>query len=162
MSDRDDISVSGLTVRPREHDLVVQGHRVDLTAREFEIISRLAEHPGWVLSADQLSEERDEADYSPESVSVHVSRLRHKLSVAGAPDIVETVRGSGYRLRRGDDELDGPSDSLDAARREMRDAAWQLHEAAHEAEHEASEQQLAEVTDALTDVRHAIYRILGE
>jgi len=157
-----DVSVCGLTVRPREHVLLVQGREIDLTSREFEIISRLAEHPGWVLSADQLCDESEEADYSPESVSVHVSRLRHKLSVAGAEDVVETVRGAGYRLRRTETEGEDPMHVLPGSRRRLRDASWQLHEAALEAEHAGSEEQLESVADALEDARHAIYRILAE
>jgi DNA-binding winged helix-turn-helix (wHTH) protein len=158
------MSVCGLVVRPREHVLLVQGHEVGLTSREFEIITRLAEHPGWVFSASQLCDESEEADYSPESVSVHVSRLRHKLSVAGAEDVVETVRGSGYRLRRSDTGIESESgvQVLDSSRRRLRDASWQLHEAALEAEHAGSEEQLEAVADALEEARHSIYRILAE
>jgi DNA-binding winged helix-turn-helix (wHTH) protein len=151
-----------LVVRPREHVILVRGREIDLTSREFEIISRLAEHPGWVLSAEQLCDESDDADYSPESVSVHVSRLRHKLSVAGAEDVVETVRGSGYRLRRSEPEENVAVPDLTGARRRLRDASWQLHEAALEAEHAGGEEQLDSVTNALDEVRHTIYRILGE
>lgn len=164
MSPSGDISVCGLVVRPREHVLLVQGHEIELTCREFEIITRLAEHPGWVFSATQLCDESDEADYSPESVSVHVSRLRHKLSVAGAEDVVETVRGSGYRLRRTVAEIEGGDGihALDSSRRRLRDASWQLHEAALEAEHAGSDEQLEAVAETLDEARHSIYRILAE
>jgi DNA-binding winged helix-turn-helix (wHTH) protein len=162
MSPLGDISVCGLVVRPREHVLLVQGREIELTSREFEIISRLAEHPGWVLSPSQLCDESEEADYSTESVSVHVSRLRHKLSLAGAEDVVETVRGSGYRLRRTEPADEDPILAPDGSRRRLRDASWQLHEAALEAEHAGSEQQLESVADALEEARHAIYRILAE
>jgi DNA-binding winged helix-turn-helix (wHTH) protein len=157
-----DISVCGLVVRPREHVLLVQGREVDLTSREFEIVARLAEHPGWVLSAGQLCDEADETDYSPESVSVHVSRLRHKLSLAGADGVVETVRGSGYRLRRSSSEEEDRLNPLEGARRRLRDTAWQLQEAALGAEHAGRVEQLEAVVDALEDARHAIYRILAE
>jgi DNA-binding winged helix-turn-helix (wHTH) protein len=157
-----DVCVCGMVVRPHEHVLLVQGREIDLTSREFEIVSRLAEHPGWVLSAEQLCDESDEADYSPESVSVHVSRLRHKLSVAGAEDVVETVRGSGYRLRRSDPQGDEVVPDLTAARRALRDSSWQLHEAVLEAEHAGGEGQLESVTEALDQVRHTIYGILAD
>lgn len=162
MSPTGDISVSGLVVRPHEHVLLVQGREIDLTSREFDIIMRLAEHPGWVFSADQLCDEAEESDYSPESVSVHVSRLRHKLSVAGAEDVVETVRGFGYRLRRADSDETDSVPPLDAARRGLRDAAWQLHEAVLEIEHTGAEAQLEAATEALDEARHSMYRILAE
>ena len=66
---------------------------------EFDIVMTLAEHPGWVFSADQLAGDPDQGDYSPESVSVLVSRARHKLNSAGCARVIETVRGLGYRLR---------------------------------------------------------------
>jgi DNA-binding winged helix-turn-helix (wHTH) protein len=162
MSLSGDVSVCGMVVRPHEHVLLVNGREIDLTSREFEIISRLAEHPGWVLSAEQLCDESEEADYSPESVSVHVSRLRHKLSTAGAEDVVETVRGSGYRLRRSDAGDGAVVPDLSGARRRLRDASWQLHEAALEAEHAGSEAQLESVADAIEMTRQTIYRILAD
>jgi DNA-binding winged helix-turn-helix (wHTH) protein len=162
MSPSSDICVGTLVVRPREHVLLVEGREIELTSREFDIIYRLAEHPGWVLSPNQLCDENDEADYSPESISVHVSRLRHKLSLAGAEDVVETVRGSGYRLRRTAPEGEDFAHALDGSKRRLRDASWQLHEAALEAEHAGSDAQLESVADELENARHAIYRILAE
>ena len=160
MPTEDDICVCGVIVRPREHVLLVEGREIELTSREFEILERLAEHPGWVFSASQLSDEADDLDYSPESVSVHVSRLRHKLARAGAEDIVETVRGAGYRLRHSD-----PGDAslpvLTEAKRKLRDAAWGLHEAALEAEHAGDQEQLEAAVTALDEARHALYRILA-
>jgi DNA-binding winged helix-turn-helix (wHTH) protein len=162
MSPSGDIGVCGLVVRPHEHVLLVQGREVELTSREFEIVMRLAEHPGWVLSAEQLCDEAEDADYSPESVSVHVSRLRHKLAAAGADGAVETVRGFGYRLRHLDADGAEVGAMLENARRTLRDCAWQLHEAALEVEHAGSEDQLAAAADALEGARHAIYRLLAD
>ena len=137
------------------------GVPVELTSREFEILARLAEHPGWVFSADQLAEDSDAREYSSESVSVHMSRLRHKLSATGAPDAVETVRGFGYRLRAGDADDAGvePASGVD---RSLRDALWQLSEAVHEVEHAGGPTQRLAASDSLERARREIYAILAK
>lgn len=70
-----------------------------LTAREFDILALLARRPGWVLSPEQLAGNDYVRGASPYAVNVHISHLRSKLTDAGAPsDLVETVRGVGWRL----------------------------------------------------------------
>ncbi len=161
MPSSDELHISGLVIRPHEHVVVAQGGEVDLTSREFEILLDLAEHPGWVFSVSDLSSAADHLDYSPESVSVHVSRLRHKLAVAGADRVIETVRGSGYRLRSADE---GNPDAvpLEAARAVLRESTWQLHEAALEVERAGGQSQVEAAAEALDEARHSIYRILAE
>lgn len=162
MAADDEITAYGLTVRPRERMVSAHGHPIDLTTREFEILLRLLEHPGWVLSAEQLSAEAEDGDYSPESVSVLVSRLRHKLAEAGEPDIVETVRGIGYRLHAtaGHDlescAVGGAPD------RGLRDACWALQEAVFEVEHSGSDAQRRAASEALDRTRRIIYSVLAE
>lgn len=156
-----EICVGEIEIRPHEHVVRAHGQEVPLTSREFDIIMMLAEHPGWVFSANQLAGESEEGDYSPESVSVLVSRLRQKLATAGATDIVETVRGIGYRLHSSAAPCDEPAAEA-TVRRELRDASWQLHEAVIEVEHSGTSQQQLEATDALVRARHAIYASLAE
>jgi DNA-binding winged helix-turn-helix (wHTH) protein/tetratricopeptide (TPR) repeat protein len=72
---------------------------IALTRREFDILSTLASHPGWVYSSETLASNEPSAYSSPSSVNVHVSRLRRKLAAAGCRGLIETVRGIGYRLR---------------------------------------------------------------
>lgn len=140
-------------VHPHERSVVVRGCAVPLTTREYGIVERLAEHPGWVFSADQLSSDGDIGAYSPESVSVIISRLRRKLARAGAPGAVETVRGMGYRIRTVSDESPeapgGESSSL-------RDAAWRLQETVIEVEHTADPDLQRRAATALEDVRATI------
>lgn len=162
MPSSDESVACGLVVRAHEHDVLVQGHEVPMTPREFEIVSKLAEHPGWVLSAEQLADESELEEYSPESVSVHVSRLRHKLGRAGVPDAIETVRGFGYRLRAAPGaSLDTPQTSGSACRA-LRDCAWQLTEAVLEVEHSGSDAQLAAACEAIERARRSIYASLAE
>lgn len=90
-----------LSVLAEERRALFGQVELHLTAREFDILVRLAEHPGWVLSAEQLSEHDYVDGSSPFAVNVHVSHLRAKLAAAGAPDgLIETVRGTGWRLKR--------------------------------------------------------------
>ena len=154
------ICVGDLEVRPRERAVVVHGEEVTLSSREFEIVLALAEHPGWVLSAVQLAGP-DENDCSPESVSVLVSRLRHKLATVGAEDVVETVRGVGYRLSPAPSVGRETPEGI-AKNRELRDAMWQLQEAVIETERSGSPKQQFEVVEVLGQARRAVYRHLAE
>jgi DNA-binding response OmpR family regulator len=75
------------------------GKRVELTTTEFDLLRLLAERPGRVISReDLLSRIRgDDAAVIDRTVDVHVSALRRKLGRHG--ELVETVRGVGYRLK---------------------------------------------------------------
>jgi two-component system phosphate regulon response regulator PhoB/two-component system alkaline phosphatase synthesis response regulator PhoP len=82
-----------------KHEVTVKGHRVDLTNTEFRILQFLAGHPGWVYSRDQILEHlwgQDKAVVD-RTVDVHIKHLRTKLGKAG--ELVENVRGAGYKLR---------------------------------------------------------------
>ena len=76
------------------------GHLIDLTAREFALLRYFMEHPRQVLSKNQLLEAVWGYDYVGDSnvVEAYVSYLQRKLNAPGAPDLIQTVRGSGYRL----------------------------------------------------------------
>lgn len=75
------------------------GKLVDLTNAEFKIMSVLFSEPGVVkdcLSFGNIAVNSDE--YDARSLAVFVSRLRKKMSLYGGQDLIETVRGRGYRL----------------------------------------------------------------
>jgi DNA-binding response OmpR family regulator len=74
----------------------IDGRAVDLTSREFALLETLMRHPGQVLSQPQLLDQVWGYDHEPGSnvVEVYVGYLRKKLR----PDVVETVRGAGYRF----------------------------------------------------------------
>ncbi|MHB0877819.1 MAG: response regulator transcription factor [Anaerolineae bacterium] len=69
-----------------------------LTTTEFDLLRALAEHPGMVLSREQLLQRVWGYDYYGDErvVDVHVTHLRQKL---GAPELIGTVRGVGYRFQ---------------------------------------------------------------
>ncbi|NJN23445.1 MAG: response regulator transcription factor [Acaryochloridaceae cyanobacterium RL_2_7] len=81
----------------RTRQAMVGDRTIDLPAREFIMAETFLRHPGQVLSREQLLDRVWGYDYSPGSniVDVYVGYLRKKLG----SDVVETVRGMGYRLR---------------------------------------------------------------
>ena len=82
----------------KKHEILVNGEPVQLTLKEFELLRRLLEHPNIVLTRSQLLEEIWGYDFDGETrtVDVHIRTLRQKLGTAG--DMIETVRGVGYRI----------------------------------------------------------------
>ncbi|MGH3452322.1 MAG: response regulator transcription factor [Haloechinothrix sp.] len=86
-----------LTLDLRTRRAQIGGRQVDLSAREFALIEILLRHPGQVLTREQLLSHVWGFDFDPGSniVDVYVRRLRRKLG----RDLIETVRGMGYRLR---------------------------------------------------------------
>ncbi len=78
---------------------MVGDDRIDLTASEFDILYFLASHPGWVYSRDRIISAIKGDDYpvTERSIDVQIVGLRRKLGNAG--DLIETVRGVGYRFK---------------------------------------------------------------
>lgn len=74
---------------------------VALQPREFRLLEELMRHADRVMTRSMLLERVWEFHFDPQTniVETHVSRLRAKLAEAGARDVIETVRGAGYRLR---------------------------------------------------------------
>lgn len=83
-------------------EATVDGERIELTAREFDLLAFLAASPRQVFSREQLLERvwESSSDWQVDAtVTQHVHRLRHKLGIArGEPGWVSTVRGAGYRF----------------------------------------------------------------
>jgi DNA-binding response OmpR family regulator len=77
------------------HEVRVDGRAVALTAREFELLTLFAGHPRQVLTREQIFERVWGAWGDRSAVAVYVRRLRDKL---GAPELIATVWGVGYRF----------------------------------------------------------------
>lgn len=75
--------------------------RLQLTEREFALLTRFLEHPRMVLSREALLEQVWGPDHpaSPNALEVYVGYLRRKLEADGEPRLVHTIRGVGYVLR---------------------------------------------------------------
>ena len=97
----DVISAGPLRIDLAAHSVTVDGRDVELTPTEFRLLLTLAERRGRVQGRAHLLETVWDAapDIQTRTVDMHVQRLRTKLGVAG--DLIETVRGFGYRLRAG-------------------------------------------------------------
>jgi two-component system OmpR family response regulator len=81
--------------------VTVDGQPVKLTAQEYRLLAYLMHHPGRVVSRTELTEHLYDQDFDRDSntIEVFVGRLRKKLGV----DVIETVRGMGYRTRPPDE-----------------------------------------------------------
>ncbi len=92
------IEVGGLRIDPRRREASVNDRRLELRAREFDLLAALARDPGVVLTRDGLLEDVWGTDFPGETrtVDVHVAEVRKKLGDDGPA--IETVRGLGYRL----------------------------------------------------------------
>ena len=77
------------------------GRTIHLTAREFALLELLARHPGQLFGQDRLIDALWDADFASESniVEVYIRSLRRKIDDGRRDGLIETVRGSGYRLR---------------------------------------------------------------
>lgn len=89
----------GLAIHPGRRLVTVNGSPVDLTFTEFSILHLLAGKPGWVFTRGQIVNAVRGEDYyvTDRTIDVHILSLRRKLGAGG--DLIETIRGVGYRLR---------------------------------------------------------------
>lgn len=91
-------SVGGLYLDTDKHIVRVNGTGVNLTLKEFQLLSFLLENEGRVMTRDAILQEiwGYEFDGENRTVDVHIRTLRSKLADAG--ELIETVRGIGYRI----------------------------------------------------------------
>ena len=77
------------------------GQEIELTKNELRILSTLAQHPGSIVSRDDLMTDLWSSDMfvDENTLNVNVNRLRKKLEEAGLKDVIETKRGQGYLLK---------------------------------------------------------------
>ena len=87
-----------LELNPGEHTVTVQGQRVQLTLKEYELLQKFMSNPGLVFTREQLLSSIWGTDFIGETrtVDVHIGTLRTKLGACG--DAIKTVRGVGYRM----------------------------------------------------------------
>lgn len=94
----DVLRIGAIQLDGKKHQVFVYGKEVVLTLKEFELLESLMHNEGIVLTRDSLLEEIWGYDFGGETrtIDVHVRTLRQKLGDAG--NMIETVRGVGYRL----------------------------------------------------------------
>ena len=98
------LKAGGLVVNLDEHTVVVDGDRVLLTYKEFELLRMFLSHPGMVYTREQLFSQVWKSDYMGDTRTLisHIRTLRQKLGSYG--NMIETVRNVGYRWEAGYDK----------------------------------------------------------
>ena len=93
------LTAGPIAIDPARHQVSVDGRHVSLTSLEFKLLRTLMQRRGRVQERDRLLNDvwGYESIIDTRTVDTHVRRLREKLGKAG--DVIETVRGFGYRLR---------------------------------------------------------------
>ena len=96
------LRAGGLELDLDEHTVTVDGQRVNLTYKEYELLRLFLSRPGVAFTRDQLMEQVWGMDYCGETrtVDMHIRTLRQKLGPYG--EHIQTVRNVGYRM-----EVDG-------------------------------------------------------
>lgn len=93
------VSIHGITIHPGRHEVRVNGKAVSLTPTEFGILNLLARKPGWAFTRYQIVDGVHGTGHvvTERSVDVQIASLRKKLG--GLGEMIETVRGVGYRMK---------------------------------------------------------------
>ena len=93
------MNLGPLSLSPSRHEVSLEGEPLNLTVREFDLLSFLMRSPGVVFNRETLLQRVWGWDFDGGSrtVDVHVQTLRQKLG--DHADLIETVRGVGYRLK---------------------------------------------------------------
>ena len=98
------LRLGGLMLNPDEHTVSIEGERVALTYKEYELLHLFLSQPGIAFTREQLLSSIWDTDYFGETrtVDMHIRTLRQKLGTYG--HIIETVRNVGYRLEHKHDK----------------------------------------------------------
>lgn len=98
MNNTDNMSFEGLEIDDHGRRVFVDGEQVEMSPKEYELLLYLAENAGRALSRDQILNAVWDYDYFGDvrTVDTHIKKLRLKLN--GKSDLIQTVRGLGYRF----------------------------------------------------------------
>ena len=96
------LSYGPLVVDPGRHEARANGSLIDVGTTEFKLLRFFVAHPERVFSRAQLLDQvwGDHTFIEERTVDVHILRLRKALASVNAEDLVQTVRGAGYRLAK--------------------------------------------------------------
>ena len=98
------LKLEGLELNPEEHTVTIDGERVILTYKEYELLHLFLSQPGIAFTREQLLASVWNTEYAGETrtVDMHIRTLRQKLGSYGS--LIETVRNVGYRLENSYDK----------------------------------------------------------
>lgn len=98
----ENIMAGNIVIDQGRHEVKVNGVPIELTYKEYELLSFLAKHRGRVYSRDELLDKVWGIDYVGETrtVDVHIRHLRQKIGQdQNGEEYIETIRGRGYKLK---------------------------------------------------------------
>ncbi|ABZ74708.1 two component transcriptional regulator, winged helix family [Shewanella halifaxensis HAW-EB4] len=98
-----DLNVGPLTIELLTRKVTLDGQEILLQPKEFQLLKYLMEHVNQVISRTLLFEAVWDYHFDPRTnvIDVHIAKLRRKFEELGHGELIETVRGAGYRLRQG-------------------------------------------------------------
>jgi len=96
-----EIKVGNLVLDPNIRKAFYENKELSLTLKEFNLLEYFMEHPNQVLTREQIVDKLWDFNFDSFSnvVDVHVKNLRKKIEASGHDEILETIRGVGYRLK---------------------------------------------------------------
>ena len=100
--DNEVIKIRGIKIDKTAHRVWVNGEEKQLTTKEFELLTFLAEHPNHVYSKEELFKDIWNMDSIGDiaTVTVHIKKLREKIEInSNKPQFIETIWGVGYRFK---------------------------------------------------------------
>ncbi len=94
------IEIGDLVMDRKSYEVAVNGVKLTLPLKEFELLFKLASYPGQTLSRDQLIEDIWGYDFegNERTLDVHINRLRDRFPEAAHAFRIRTIRGLGYRM----------------------------------------------------------------
>ncbi len=94
------ITIDGLTMDTKKHQVKRGGKEVRLTSKEFALLKCLMENAGIVLSRSMIMEHAWDMNIDPFSntIDAHIVSLRRKISVGGKRKLIHSIHGRGYKI----------------------------------------------------------------
>lgn len=96
------IEIASLKIYPERFEVFLEEEQMDLTPKEFQLLVQLASNPGKVFTREYLLENIWGYEFAGDTrtVDVHIRHLRQKLEKdPSQPELIETIRGIGYRFK---------------------------------------------------------------
>jgi len=101
------IEVADLRIDTRSHEVRRGGELIELTAKEYALLEYLARRAGDVVTRAEISEHVWDESFDPFSnlIEVYIQRLRRRIDEGRETKLIRTLRGEGYRLAAGGENV---------------------------------------------------------
>jgi DNA-binding response OmpR family regulator len=96
----DAIRYRDITIKPKSHEVFVEGRRLDLTKLEYDLLLELVKNKNVVLSREELLERvwGSDGEFQVKTVNVAVNRLKEKIDPDKSKNYIRSIRGVGYQV----------------------------------------------------------------